>query len=185
MAEGAIPRVTAIAANNGPRWSAQAQQRIDAAAQDFGKQVEWRHIGPEALLALLQQRTPINEEVQLMGEATVETFDFRRVLIGRCPVAELARLAGKHGDQLFEKNIRRYLGLTGNRVNQEMASTLRCAPARKLPKLRPPRHQRRRSRPLHGASLRTAGGAAGVDAVGTDEITPRRIKVNTGLAQVG
>ena len=127
VAEGAIPRVTAIAANNGPRWSAQAQQRIDAAAQDFGKQVEWRHIGPEALLALLQQRTPINEEVQLMGEATVETFDFRRVLIGRCPVAELARLAGKHGDQLFEKNIRRYLGLTGNRVNQEMASTLRDA----------------------------------------------------------
>ena len=127
VAEGAIPRVTAIAANNGPSWTAEAQQRIDASARDFGKQVEWRHVGPEALLALLQQRTPINEEVQLVGEATVETFDFRRVLVGRCPVAELARLAGKHGDQLFEKNIRRYLGLAGNRVNQEMASTLRDA----------------------------------------------------------
>ena len=127
VADGAIPRVTAIAANNGPRWAAEAQQRIDASARDFGKQVEWRHVGPEALLALLQQRTPINEEVQLVGEATVETFDFRRVLIGRCPVAELARLAGEHGDQLFEKNIRRYLGLAGNRVNQEMASTLRDA----------------------------------------------------------
>ena len=131
VAEGAIPRVMAIAANNGPCWSAQAQQRIDAAAQDFGKQVEWRHVGPEALLALLQQQTPINEYLQLVGAATVETFDFRRVLIGRCPVSELARLASKHGDQLFEKNIRRYLGLAGNRVNQGMASTLRQAGQRR------------------------------------------------------
>ena len=125
VAEGAIPRVMAIAANNGQHWPAQAQQRIDAAAQSLGKQVEWRHVGPEALLAMLQQQTPINEALQLAGAATVETFDFRRVLIGRCPVGELARLADKHGDQLFEKNIRRYLGLAGNRVNQAMASTLR------------------------------------------------------------
>ena len=125
VAEGAIPRVTAIAANNGPIWSAEAQQRVDAAAVDFGNQVAWQHVGPEALLALLQKQTPINEELQLVGAATVETFDFRRVLTGRCPVAELARLANAHGDQLFEKNIRRYLGLAGNRVNQGMASTLR------------------------------------------------------------
>ena len=131
VAEGAIPRVMAIAANNGPRWSAQAQQRINAAAGNFGKQVEWRHIGPEALLALLQQQTPINEDLQLVGAATVETFDFRRVLIGRCPVTELARLASEHGDQLFERNIRRYLGLAGNRVNEGMASTLREADERR------------------------------------------------------
>ena len=80
---------------------------------------------------MLQQQTPINEALQLAGAATVETFDFRRVLIGRCPVGELARLADKHGDQLFEKNIRRYLGLAGNRVNQAMASTLREAGQRR------------------------------------------------------
>ena len=125
VAQGAIPRVLAIAANNGERWAAQAQQRIDAASGDFHDQVEWRHVGPKALLDLLQRRRPINESLQLVGAATVETFDFRRVLIGRCPVAELARLADVHGDQLFEKNIRRYLGLAANRVNQRMASTLR------------------------------------------------------------
>ena len=125
VAQGAIPRVLAIAANNGERWSVQAQQRIDAATHDFHDQVEWKHIGPKALLGLLQQRRPINESLQLVGTATVETFDFRRVLIGRCPVGELARLADVHGDQLFEKNIRRYLGLAANRVNQRMAGTLR------------------------------------------------------------
>ena len=129
VAEGAIPHVTVIAANNGPSWTAEAQQRIDA--RYFGDQVEWRHVGPEELLALLQQQTPINADVRLVGEVTVETFNsFRRVLIGRCPVAELARLATEHGDQLFEKNIRRYLGLAGNRVNEGMASTLRDADQR-------------------------------------------------------
>ena len=66
-----------------------------------------------------------------MGAATVETFDFRRVLIGRCAVRELARLVDQHGDQLFDKNIRRYLGLAGNRVNQGMASTLRTVGERR------------------------------------------------------
>ena len=57
--DGAIPRVTAVAANNGTTWTEQAQQRIDGVARDLGGQVEWRHLGPEELLALLQTRKPI------------------------------------------------------------------------------------------------------------------------------
>ncbi len=125
VAEGAIPRVTAVAANNGARWTVEAQQRIDNAAKDFGRQVEWRYIGSEKLLALLQARKPISAELQFTGHATVETFDFRRVLIGRMSVVELARLTNEYDNQLFERNIRRYLGLTGNRVNEAVAATLR------------------------------------------------------------
>ena len=40
-------------------------------------------------------------------------------------VGELARLTEEHGDRLFERNVRRYLGLAGNRVNEAMAKTLR------------------------------------------------------------
>ncbi|MCY3841703.1 MAG: AIPR family protein [Gammaproteobacteria bacterium] len=123
--DGAIPRVTAVAANNGTTWTEQAQQRIDGVARDLGGQVEWRHLGPEELLALLQTRKPINADVQLTGHATVETFDFRRALTGRMSVAELARLTDEYGNRLFEKNIRRYLGLAGNRVNEAVAATLR------------------------------------------------------------
>ena len=125
VADGAIPAVTAIAANNGTRWTSQAQQRIDNAARDFGNQVEWRHVGPGELLDLLQKQTPVNDRLQLAGLATVEEFQFRRVLIGRCPVGELARLADQYGNRLFERNIRRYLGLAGNRVNEALAATLR------------------------------------------------------------
>lgn len=122
--EGAIPRVTAVAANNGTRWTTEAQQRIDNATKDFNGQVGWRYIGPENILALLQARQPIRAELNLVGQATVETFDFRRVLIGRMSVSELARLTNEYDNQLFERNIRRYLGLAGNRVNEAMAATL-------------------------------------------------------------
>ena len=127
VAEGAIPRVTALAANNGPSWSDQAQQRIDAAALGFGRQVKWQHVGPEDLA--MPKLEKINDTLQLVGAAVVEQFDYCRVLVGRCPVHELARLADAHGDRLFEKNIRRYLG--GNRVNRGMAETLRAADQRR------------------------------------------------------
>ena len=123
--DGAIPRVTAVAAINGTRWTAQAEQRIDNAEREFGEQVEWRHIGAEEILALLQARKPINAELKLTGTATVETFDFRRVLTGRMSVAELARLTDQYDNRLFERNIRRYLGLAGNRVTEAVAATLR------------------------------------------------------------
>ncbi len=129
IVDGAIPRVMAIAANNGARWTAQAQQRIDHS--DFGDLVEWQHIGPDQLLEMLQAQKPIDTELQLTGQATVEPFDYRRVLMGRMSVGKLARLTEDHGNRLFERNIRRYLGLTGNRVNEGIAHTLRRRELRK------------------------------------------------------
>ncbi len=123
--DGAIPRVTAVATSNGKRWTEQAQQRIDNARRDFGEQVEWRYIGSTELLGLLQARERIGADLHLTGSATVETFDFRRTLTGRMSVSELARLTDEYDNRLFEKNIRRYLGLAGNRVNEAVASTLR------------------------------------------------------------
>ena len=125
--DGAIPHVRAVAANNGLRWSAQAQERLNGTNKEFGGQVEWQHVGSEELFRMLQQRKPVEAEIQLSGEAVVETFDFRRALTGRMPVTELARLTGEHGDRLFERNIRRYPGLAGNRINEAMARTLREA----------------------------------------------------------
>lgn len=123
--DGSIPRVTVIAANNGARWTQDADDRIKRAAADFGNQVEWNHVGSDELLSLMTTKKPVNTELQLAGQAIVEPFDFRRVLIGRMSVAELARLVETHGDRVLERNIRRYLGLSGNRVNEAVADTLR------------------------------------------------------------
>ena len=128
--EGAIPRVIAVAANNGLRWTSQAQQAIDHVEDKFSGQVTWQHVGSSDLLAMLQAQKPINDDLQLTGLALVETFDFRRVLMGRMSVTELARITNQYGNQLFEKNIRRYLGLINNRVNEGVAHTLRQADQR-------------------------------------------------------
>ncbi len=123
--EGAIPQVDAVAANNGSRWTSTAQQTIENAQAQLGDQVTWQHVGSSHLLAMLQARKPVDTELQLTGKALVETFDFRRVLMGRMSVAELARMTNRYGNFLFEKNIRRYLGLSNNRVNEAVAATLR------------------------------------------------------------
>ncbi|WP_341363803.1 AIPR family protein [Thalassospira sp. SN3W] len=125
VAGGAIPRVTAIAANNGISWTEVAEQRIQESRKVFLDQVEWRHIGPEEILGLLQAQKPIDTTLKMSGQAIVEPFDFRRVLIGRMSVSELANLAEQYGDRLLERNIRRYLGMSGNRVNEAVAATLR------------------------------------------------------------
>ena len=125
VAEGAIPRVLAIAANNGSRWTVQAQERIEEAVSEFGGQVDWRHVGSEELFSMLQTQKPVDVILQLTGQATVENFEYRRVLMGRMSVAGLAKLADEYENRLFERNIRRYLGLVGNRVNEAIAHTLR------------------------------------------------------------
>lgn len=125
VAEGAIPQVTAVAANNGEKWTQEAQRRIDNKEEEFSGQVDWRHVGSKRLLAMLQARKSIDTELRLVGQALVEDYDYRRVLMGRMSVAELARLTDEYDNRLFERNIRRYLGLAGNRVNEAVADTLR------------------------------------------------------------
>ena len=125
VAGGAIPRVTAVLCNNGIIWNEISQGRITNAKKRFGEQVEWRHVGPSEILSILQAQKPIEATLQLQGSAIVEAFDFRRVLIGRMSVVQLAELVTKFGDRLLERNIRRYLGLAGNRVNEAVAQTLR------------------------------------------------------------
>ncbi len=125
IVDGAIPRVTAIAANNGSIWSQEAQQRIDNASTKHANLIEWRHVGADEFVSMLQARKPISADLQLVGKAFVESFDFRRVLVGRMSVSQLADLADQYDNRLFGKNIRRYLGLVGNRVNEAVAYTLK------------------------------------------------------------
>ena len=60
----------------------------------------------------------------LEGKALIEDFNFRRVLVGKVPVTEIANLFNRHKNMLLERNIRRYLGLHSNRVNQAIYKTL-------------------------------------------------------------
>jgi len=73
---------------------------------------------PVYLNARLQTTKRIKDTLQFTGKAIVEDFDYARVFLGKVSVTELRRLMDAHGDQLLERNIRCFLGLHGNRVNQ-------------------------------------------------------------------
>jgi hypothetical protein len=120
--DGAIPRVRAIACNNGLIWTAAADNAIKLAG--FGEQATWEHLNHDNLINILGKTQSVNDTLRLTGKAIVEDMNFSRVCIGRIPVTEIAALMKTHGDKLLERNIRRYLGLKGNRVNEDMKHTL-------------------------------------------------------------
>ncbi|GAJ51028.1 AIPR family protein [Aeromonas salmonicida] len=120
--DGFIPRVRAIACNNGLKWNDVSQSSIERA--NFGNQVTWEHVNHDVLVGILQRIKPVSETLRLSGKAIIEDMNFSRVCIGRIPVVEVASLMENHGEKLLERNIRRYLGLHGNRVNQGIQATL-------------------------------------------------------------
>lgn len=120
--DGLIPRVRAIACNNGLKWNTDGQQSIDRAV--LGDQVTWEHVNHDVLIGILQSIKPVDETLRLTGKAMVEDMNYSRVCVGRMPVVEVAALMKSHGEKLLERNIRRYLGLHGNRVNEGIRATL-------------------------------------------------------------
>jgi AIPR protein len=120
--DGYIPQIRALACNNGLKWSEAAQEAIDRTG--FRDQVTWEHVNHERLVKILQSSKPVKDTLQLNGRAVIEDMNFSRVLVGRMSVTEVAALIERHGERLLERNIRRYLGLQGNRVNEGIRNTL-------------------------------------------------------------
>ena len=112
----------ALACNNGLKWNEAAEQTISQ--EGFGDQVTWEHVNHDRLVMIFQRAKPVNDALQLAGAAIIEDLNYSRVLVGRISVAEVAALIDRHGERLLERNIRRYLGLQGNRVNEAIRDTL-------------------------------------------------------------
>lgn len=125
--EGEIPQVRVIFANNGRKWNQSCQQRLEGSK--FGPAVTWEYAGPDEIVILKRKVKTVDTKVKLSGKAIVEDYPYMRAMIGRMSVTELARLFNENGDVLLERNIRRYLGLSG-RVNEDIAATLRDAEQR-------------------------------------------------------
>lgn len=120
--DGFIPRIRAIACNNGRRWNLDGDAAIQRAG--FGNQVTWEHVNHDSLVGIMQRIRPVNDMLRLVGKAVFEDMNYSRVCVGRIPVTEIAALMNNHGERLLERNIRRYLGLHGNRVNEGIRQTL-------------------------------------------------------------
>lgn len=121
--DGYIPNVRCILTNNGEKWKEEGDQHISNAKfpQD---QVTFNHFNHEDIAKQLQTTKKINDSLNLTGKAIIENFAFKRVLVGKISVEDIANLMNRHGDALLEKNIRKYLGLHKNRVNSSIQATL-------------------------------------------------------------
>ncbi len=121
--DGYIPTVRVVLCNNGTKWNDQAQTWIEQ-SKFSDDQVIWTHYNHDNIVAVLQRKRTVDDSVRLEGQAIIENFNFRRVLVGKVAVTEIAELFNRHSDLLLERNIRRYLGLHSNRVNSAIHETL-------------------------------------------------------------
>lgn len=119
-----IPTVRVVLCNNGASWTADAGQWLKEAEKDYGDKVSFTHFNHDSIVNILQRSKSVDTQLLLSGKVIVEDMNFLRVLVGKVAVQEIQRLFNQHGDKLLERNIRRYLGLHANRVNQAIRETL-------------------------------------------------------------
>lgn len=127
--DGYIPDVRIVLCNNGAKWKDEAQQMIDQSGLP-ATQTQWIHFNHDAVVDILRKTQPVDASLGFSGEAIVEDFNFRRVLVGKVAVTEIGKLFNEYGDLLLQRNIRRYLGLHTNRVNTAIHQTLQNSSSR-------------------------------------------------------
>ena len=119
--DGYIPYVTFVMLNNGLPWNEEGQKHIDNAFAGQA-QVQFVHFSHKDIIGYINRSNPINTQIKFSGKAMQEDFNYKRVMLGRVAVNEIYRLMDEYGDQLLEKNIRRYLGR--NTINEQISKTL-------------------------------------------------------------
>lgn len=121
--DGNIPRVRFLLCSNGASWKApEAQAILDR--EQFGDRALFEHVNHDLLVQILGTTQPVKESIKFTGRSLTEDIQFVRVFIGKVSVAELGRIMAAHGDRILDRNIRRFLGLQGNRVNEAIQQTL-------------------------------------------------------------
>ena len=116
------PNIKCVFVNNGLKWKEDGQNHIDNFSSE---RVEFEHFNHVNIINSVKNpkiSTPIT--IKFSGKSFVENFNYKRVLVGKLNVGEVASLFEANGDALLESNIRKYLGLHKNRVNQAVEHTL-------------------------------------------------------------
>lgn len=128
--DGYIPNVQLVMCNNGKRWKDEAQAWIDESELPR-EQVQWIYFNHDSIVEIQKKTKAVNDSMRLIGKAIIEDFTYRRVLIGRAHVSEIALMFERHDNLLLQRNIRRYLGMQTNRVNSAIHKTLKGEEGRK------------------------------------------------------
>ncbi|MDR2383030.1 MAG: AIPR family protein [Prevotellaceae bacterium] len=123
IVDGFIPNIKCVFTNNGLQWNKDGENHIENSSFP-GNQVKFEYFNHNDIVDLLRYKEGIDETIQLTGKSISEEFNFKRVLVGKINITEIARLFEKHGDSLLDKNIRKYLGMNTNKVNIAIRDTI-------------------------------------------------------------
>lgn len=123
LSDGNVPKIVCICVSNGMRWTNEGDYQIKNAGFS-GDQVQFEYINHQDIVQRISSPKGVRAVLRFTGKSIVDDFNYKRVLIGKVNVMELFELFQNHGDALLEKNIRRYLGLVKNRVNESIQETL-------------------------------------------------------------
>ncbi len=122
--DGYIPNVTFVMCNNGMQWTEEAQNHIDQAGLPK-EQIKFCFFNHDNIIEIMKKTKTVDDSLKLTGKILVdEAFNYRRVMIGKVQVSEIASLFEKYHDTLLQRNIRRYLGTQESRVNNAVYETL-------------------------------------------------------------
>lgn len=80
MREGATPMVRVVLCNNGARWGADGDARIDAAGF-LREEVQWEHLDHRRLVSLFRSQKSIDTVLAFDGAAYYEDLHLRRVFV--------------------------------------------------------------------------------------------------------
>jgi hypothetical protein len=123
ISDGKIPSVKCVFANNGLRWNQEGENHINNSPYPKSI-VQFEYFNHNDIIDFIKSKKPIEATLKLSGAAIQEDFNFKRVIVGKLNVREVATLFDTYQDDLLEMNVRKHLGLGKSRVNLGIQQTL-------------------------------------------------------------
>ena len=128
LENGYVPTVKCVMVNNGSIWHQEGDIFIANFLNQFSKKkrdtFEFLHFNHNDILNTLHNRKGVKKaQLRLQGKGIEESFNYTRAIISKISVSEIAKLYADQGDNLLERNVRRYLGVK-SKVNTDIQSTL-------------------------------------------------------------
>ncbi len=117
-----FPNIKCVFVNNGLKWKEDGQNHIDNSRSERVSFEYFNHV--DIINSIKNTKAIEGITLRLSGSSFVENFNYKRVLVGKINIVEIAHLFEQFGDALLESNIRKYLGSQKNSVNEAMIQTL-------------------------------------------------------------
>lgn len=109
------------------------QRETTVRSRTYGSETTFFYEHQESLfdkfvVARAADRNVLEDTLSFAGQVAEVRGDFGQAIIGAVPASELARLHGQYGNQLFEGNVRLFIGERKGGINEKIVDTAQSRP---------------------------------------------------------